>query len=207
MIVRLLADTLAARCESDAEIGVAIANNSDLDIYIPISNELEGDRIKLYPWRMSHMDGSEIRLARQLQYNDILEREDALARFFRLPSGEEVRFRGVIPQRWLCSPLTEVSGEYMGMELNPTFYADRSRSLRGAEYRRDPALRKSIGLVYEIAYTTLRYLDSIPVSARTWNPTRDTVQVQVELNEEPAQFLNASQRTARSNVVQLRIVE
>lgn len=184
--VRLLGDTLVAQCGKDAELGVVISNNSEEDIYIPISRELEGDRIKLYPWRLSYdSSGSPFRLARQLQYNDVLERLDALLRFFRLPAGREVALQGVIPQRWLCSAAREIAPPYLNAELNPVFYSDRVRSLRDAEYHRDPNLPSAIGLRYDVAYTTLRYLESLPVTSRNVNSSGDTVQVMVGIKEEP----------------------
>lgn len=205
--VRLAEDTIVGRCSEGAEVAITIANNDELDIYIPFSKELEGSSVKLYPWRIFYEDGMAIRLARQLQYNDIVEREDALHRFFRLPSGKQITLRGVVPQRWLCSPTTAVTDEYLGLELNPTFYADRSRGLRGAEYRRDPQLLMSVPFRYEIAYTTLRYLDSLPVISRVTSRAGDTTQVTIAVKEEPAHFLDASQRVARSNRVMLKITD
>lgn len=208
VVVRLLADTVAARCGGDTEIGVAISNNSDEDIYIPVSREMEGDRIKLYPWRLSYdTSGAPIRLARQLQYNDVIERTDALLRFFRLPSGREVMLHGVIPQRWLCAPATEIAPPYLNAELNPVFYSDRARALRAAEYHRDPKLPAAIGLRYDVAYTTLRYLESLPVSSRNVNASGDTVQVMVGIPEEPGEILNSTQKVAESNIVTLKFLD
>lgn len=203
--VQLLGDTIMARCTDDVALGVTIVNNGDVDVYIPFSKELELDRVKLYPWRLYFEGTDPIRMARQLQYNDLIEREDALARFFRLPAGRQVTLNGTIPQRWLCSPATPVTTEYLKLELNPTFYADRSRALRGAQYWRDPALKTPVPLRYDVAYTTLRYLDSLPVTSRTPNAAGDTIQVAIAVKEEPAGFLDASQQVARSNAVILKI--
>lgn len=205
--VRLHADTLAVRCSGDAGLGVTISNNSGQDIYIPFSHDLEGSRIKLYPWRLSYDGDRQIRLARQLQYNDIVEREDALSRFFLLPAGKEVALQGVITPRWLCSAPEEIPNAYLEAELNPTYYSDRSRALRAAEYRRDPNLPATIGLRYEVAYTTLEYFEGLPVLKRESNPSGDTVNILIGVKDEPADFLNASQRVASSNVVTLRYVE
>lgn len=203
VVVKLHNDTIIARCDADATLDLTISNNGEEDIYIPISNELEGDRIKLYPWRLSYAEGRDIRLARQLQYTDIVEREDALLRFFLLPAGREISLRGVIPQRWLCSPADLVPNPYLEAELNPTYYADRARGLRGAAYRRDPDLPATIGFRYDVAYTTLGYLDALPAE-RSWNDARDTMRATIHVKEEPADFLNASQQTASSNVVTLK---
>ncbi len=105
VVVRLTGDTVAARCETGATVGVAIANNGPEDIYIPVSKEMQGEQIKLYPWRLFYADGRPIRVARQMQYSDLGEREDPLLRFFRLPAGKEVVLQGMITERWLCAPL------------------------------------------------------------------------------------------------------
>jgi len=207
VVVRLRADTIAARCDDDAMVDLTISNNGEKDIFIPISHELEGDRIKLYPWRLSYAGGRDIRLARQLQYNDVLEREDALLRFFRIPAGREIALHGVIPRRWLCSPAELVPDAYLEAELNPTYYADRSRALRGASYRRDPDLPAEIGFRYDVIYTTLDYLEGLPVTGTDWNDARDTVRVTIGVKEEPAGFLNGSQQVASSNIVTLKFVE
>jgi hypothetical protein len=207
VVVRLLGDTLNAECAHDASVGVTIANNSDLDIFIPFSKELEGMRVKLYPWRLLYEEGRPIRLARQLQYNDIIEREDALARFFRLPAGRQVTLEGTVPQRWLCLVATSITDEYLGLELNPTFYADRARALRGAEYKRDPQLLTTVPFRYDVAYSTLRYIDSLPVASRASNSAGDTTRVTIAVKEEPAQFLDASQLVAKSNEITLRITD
>ncbi len=208
VIVRLQADTLPVRCDVDAELGLTIANNGGEDIYIPISRELEGERIKLYPWRLSYDSaGVPIRLARQLQYTDVIERLDGVLRFFRLPAGTQVALRGVLPQRWLCSPATEVSPPYLNAELNPVFYSDRARALRAAEYHLDPNLPATMGLRYDVAYTTLRYLESLPVQSRNVNAAGDTVQVMIAIKDEPADVLNASQMVSESNIVTLKFVK
>lgn len=207
VVVRLNADTLRARCAADAPVGIVVANNSDSDIYIPFSKELDGMRLKLYPWRMLYRDGEALRLARQLQYNDMLEREDGVLRFFKLPAGRQVTFDGVIPQRWLCFPTTTVSDSYLDQELKPLFYVDRTRALRNAEYKRDPELRTTVALRYDVAYTTLHYLDALPVLSRSTNGAGDTTQILIGVKEEPGDFLDASQSVARSNTVVLRIMD
>lgn len=205
VVVRLVADTLRADCDRDAALDVLIANNTDDDIYIPFSKELAGSSLKLYPWRVIYADGRAVRLARQLQFNDLVEREDALARFFRLPSGRQVVLHGVVPQRWLCSPTTPVTDEYLGYELDPLFYSDRTRSLRAREYRRDPDLLTTVPLAFEIAYTTLGFIDALPVKSRARNSAGDTTQIGIAVKEEPATFLNGSQHVARSNSIVLHL--
>ncbi|MEO6048769.1 MAG: hypothetical protein ABIQ57_14905 [Candidatus Kapaibacterium sp.] len=205
VVVLLIGGDIPARCENGAEVGIEVANNSARDIYIPISNELEGENIKLYPWRLFYVSGGPVRVARQIQYNDLVEREDARLRFFRLPKGKEVVLRGIIPQRWLCSTPTEVPEYYLQAELNPTLYSDRSKELRAASYQRDPKLGDSLRLRYDISYTTLNYLDALPVKERKWNAARDSVEITVGMKDDIGDVLVASQQLVKSNVITVRI--
>ncbi|MBS1912012.1 MAG: hypothetical protein JST22_08510 [Bacteroidetes bacterium] len=203
--VRLLADTIRARCADGAHVDIVIANNTDQAIYVPFSNDLEGDRIKLYPFRLLYEGDHRIRLARQLQYNDVVERLDSKVLFYRLPAGKQTTLHASVQERWLCSALTTVTKEYLALELNPTFYSDRVRGLREGTYRRDPNLLRTSGFCYEIAYTRLGYLDSLPVQQRSVNSRGDTTTVQINVKEEPGTFLDASQHVARSNEAVLMI--
>jgi len=206
VVVRLTGDTVAARCETGASVGVAIANNGPEDIYIPVSKELQGEQIKLYPWRLFYADGHPIRVARQLQYSDLGEREDPLLRFFRLPAGKEVTLQGMITERWLCAPPLDVNAGYLDMETSTTsFYADRTRGLRAYHYQRDPNLPDTIALRYDVVYTTLGYLNELPTLNQTWNAAHDTTQLTIAVPEEPEKFLDASQRVSQSNVITVRM--
>lgn len=207
VVVRLLADTLYGRCGHDAALNVVIANNTAEEIFIPFSHELDGERLEIYPWRLLYDSATAkpVRLARQLQYNDMIERQDALLRFFKLPAGREVRLSAVIPARWLCAPTTAVTAEYLGYELNPVFYADHSRNLRGKELGRDPDLRTSIGLRFDVAFSSFRFLDALPVLSRKTNPAGDTTEIRVGVKEEAGQYLDDAQHVTGSNEVVLRI--
>src|SRR5688572_13053706 len=54
VIVTFPTDVLAGDCLNGGESPVVIANHTGEDILIPTSRELEGSRIKLYPWRLHH---------------------------------------------------------------------------------------------------------------------------------------------------------
>jgi hypothetical protein len=203
VIVRLEGDSLVARCGADAELPLVIANNSDNDIFIPISRELEGDRLKLYPWRFLYANGVPMRLARQIQYGDLLDRTDSRLLFHRLPSGSQVRLRGVIPSNWLCAPATPIPEGYLERELNPTFYSDYSRRLRAADVGVIDTVNRRTLMRYDVAYTSLDIWKGLPGSATEWNPARDTAQIHIAVTDEPATFLNASQRVAESNSIRL----
>lgn len=203
--VRLVADTLRARCGHDADVDVVIANNGANDIFIPFSHELEAMRVKLYPWRILYENGRPVRLARQLQYNDLVERQDAVLRLFRLPSGRQVRLAATIPSRWLCAPAVRVTEDYLTYEMDPIAYSDRTRPLRGADYTLDPDLKHSATLRYEVVYTSMKFLDALPVTSRTANAAGDTVEIRVAMEQEAGHFLDDSQQIARSNDVPLAI--
>ncbi len=205
VVVRLSGDTIDARCERDAPVDVTIANNTEDDIYIPFSKDLDGDRLKLYPWRLIYADNQPMRLARQVQYNDMVERQDALLRFFRLPAGQQTVLHAIVPERWLCAPTTPVTDEYLGYELDPNFYSDRTRSLRASEYHRDPNLLPRVPMAYEIVYTTLRFIEALPQTGRIVSAGGDTTQIRIGIKDEPGTFMNGSQHVARSNTVLLRI--
>ena len=204
-MVRLTGDTLPVRCETGAEVGVSVANNGEEDIYIPVSHELEGGTIKLYPWRVLYAKTGPIRIARQLQYADLGEREDPLLRFFKLPAGKQIDLRGIITERWLCAPPIEANAGFLDMELTTSFYADRTRGLRAYHYERDPKLPDTIALRYDVFYTTFDYMNQMPVAKQSWNDAHDTTQMTIAVPEEPGKFLDASQKIAQSNVIPIRI--
>jgi hypothetical protein len=204
--VRLLPDSIAAPCGADAEVPLVIANNTPHDIFVPISRELEGDRIKLYPWRLFYQEKQPVRLARQIQFGDLLERTDGRLAFHRIPAGREVRLRGVIPGNWLCVPPTDIPVGYLERELDPTYYADYSRTLRdeSARYGKKIPL---FGLRYDVVYTPLDFWNGLPGATEHSSPGGDTVYTDIKVKDTPASFLNSSQRVAESNVIMVRLLE
>jgi hypothetical protein len=205
VVVKLTGDTTAYRCETGAVVGVSIANNGEQDIYIPVSHELEGESIKLYPWHLFYGKTGPIRIARQLQYADLGEREDPLLRFLRLPAGKQIDLRGTIAERWLCAPPIEANAGFLDMELTTSFYTDRTRGLRAYHYQRDPNLPDTLALRYDVVYTTFEYMNQMPVAKQSWNPAHDTTQMLIAVPDEPGKFLDASQKVAQSNVIPIRI--
>jgi hypothetical protein len=204
--VRLLPDSVTATCGTDAEVPLVIANNTASDIYIPISRELEGDRIKLYPWRLYYEEKKPVRLARQIQFGDLLERTDGRLAFHRIPPGREVRLRGVIPGNWLCVPPTDIPAAYLERELDPTYYADYSRTLRDESARYGKKL-PLVGLRYDVAYTPLDFWHGLPGVTEHSSPGGDTVYTDIKVKDTPASFLNSSQRVAVSNVIMVRLLD
>jgi hypothetical protein len=206
VVVRLDADTVRGKCPNGAEVHVMIANNSSEDIFVPVSRELHGDTIKLFPWRMyydSDADQPPVRIARQLQYGDLVERTDARLTFYRLPAGKQVNFHGVVTPRWLCTPPINVTDDLLNAELDPTVYAEQTRALRASRPPEDAAGFPPTRFRYDVAYTHLDFLEGLPVKENERNSVGDTVQVQVAVDDPPATFLNASQQVASSNVVML----
>lgn len=203
VVVRLGRDSTAGRCSADVEIPLTVANNGERDVYIPISNELSGERIKLYPWRWVTVEGRRVRLARQIQYGDLVESMEAHLRFFRLPAGKEIHLEGVIPSSWLCTlPLAPYDG-YLAAELDPKVLADYTRLVRARKQPDDSLSLGEWGLQYDVVYTPLDFIDALPVRQKQWNEARDTVTVQLGVPEEPATFINNSQKVAHSNVITL----
>lgn len=201
VVVRLNDDTVRGSCMIDAYTTVTVANNGSEDIYLPISHELSGDTMKLYPWRLVYQEKRQVRLARQIQYGDLVERTDARLSFYRLPAGKQVDLVGVIPQRWLCTPPSSLVEGYLEGELDPQYLAEASRSIRGSVPSVDADIFGPMGLRYDVAYTTLGFLQGLPVRSEQWNSRHDTATIHVAVKEEPAKILNASQQVSSSNVV------
>lgn len=204
VVVKLGADTVRSGCGHDAEVPLTVANNGSADVYIPISNELiGGGRLKLYPWRLVEAEGRRVRLARQIQYGDLVEGTDAKLRFFRLPAGKEISFDGVIPASWLCrAPLSPYAG-YLTAELDPKVYADYTRLLRDNAGRPDTSGAGTWGLRYDVIYTSLDFLDALPASERRLSAAGDTLTLHLSVPEEPATFVNGGQKVASSNLITL----
>ncbi|MBC8144356.1 MAG: hypothetical protein H7X80_02155 [bacterium] len=200
------ANRITGNCESGAESQVVIANNSGDAILIPTSRELEGSRIKLYPWRLHHDSAQgNIRLARQIQYGDMFERPDGRLHFLRLADGYEVRLNAWVPGQWLCTKPTELYEGYLAAELDPAFYAQRARGLRTSPYEQAKDLVSPIGMRYDVIWVTLDFLKVLPVISRTTNSAGDTISVLLDVKEEPAAHLNAAQRVASSNIIEMVI--
>lgn len=194
-------------CTNGAEAPLVIANHSGRDVYIPTSRELDGSRIKLYPWRLHHDSAlGNIRLARQIQYGDMFERTtDGRLLFLRLRDGYEARLSGWVPGNWLCTKPTELYEGYLTAELDPEFYAQRARGLRTSRYEQARNLETPIGLRYDVVFVTLDFLNALPLISRTTNAGGDTISVVLDVKEEPAKHLNAEQRVASSNVIEMEI--
>jgi hypothetical protein len=207
VIVRFPSERFAGDCVKGAETPVVIANRTARDVFIPTSHELEGSRIKLYPWRQHHDSArGAIRLARQIQYGDMFEHStDARLRLMRLPAGREVRLTASVPGQWLCTKPTELYEGYLQAELDPAFYSQRSRGLRTSPYEQARELVSPIGMRYDVVWVTLEFLERLPVSSRTVSSAGDTIAVQLAVKEEPAAFLNAEQKVASSNVIEMLI--
>ncbi len=210
VVVRLLADTIDGTCGRGAAVPIVIANNEDQDVWVPVSNELSADTMTLFPWRLYYSskpgerDLPPIRVARQLEYGDLVERTDAHLTFERIPAGKEVRLVGWIPPRWLCVPPENVTDEALEAELDPTVYAERTRSIRARHNRIAAAAFDPVAFRYDVAYTRMDYLDTIPSTLQR-NDAGDTVTVHVGITDPPAGLLTASQHVSSSNVVVLRI--
>jgi hypothetical protein len=196
VMVRLHDDTVRGSCQIDAYTRLTVANNGKEDVYLPISHELSGDTVKLYPWRLIYQNTRQVRVARQLQYGDLVERTDAKLGFYRLPSGKQVDLVAVIPQRWLCTPPSSLTEGYLEGELDPQYLAEASRGLRGSSPFSNANIFGPMGLRYDVAYTTLDFLKELPVDSEQWNRGHDTATIHVAVVEEPAKILNASQKVA-----------
>jgi hypothetical protein len=207
VVVRFLTRKAQGGCTAGAEAPLSIANNTERDILVPTSHELEGSRIKLYPWRQHHDSArGAIRLARQIQYGDQFEHPaGARLRLMRLPARSEVRLDAWVPGDWLCTKPTELYEGYLEAELDPAFYSQRSRGLRTSRYEQASELVSPIGMRYDVVWLTLDYLERLPTVGRTESAGGDTVTVQLDVMEEPAQFFNAAQRVATSNIIDLVI--
>ena len=206
--VRFGSDRLVGHCLAGGEAPLVVANHTDDDVLIPTSRELEGTRIKLYPWRLHHdpTRGDSIRIARQIQFGDLIEHEqNARLVFMRLPWGHQVSLTAWVPGTWLCTKPTPLTEGYMERELEPDYYAHHYQRLRTAAYDQASELVSPIGLRYDVVWLTLDFLETLPVASRSESPAGDTVAVVLDVRDEPAKFLNASQRVASSNVIDLVI--
>ena len=207
VVVRFDGASAAGNCREGAQTPLVIANHTRRDIYIPTSQELDGTRIKLYPWRQ-HLDSTRgaIRLARQIQYGDLFERNnESRLRLMRLPVGREIHLTAWVPGDWLCTKPTELYEGYLDAELDPTFYAQRARGLRTSPYEQARELVSPIAMRYDVIYVTLEFLETLPVDARTTSPRGDTITMHLNVTEEPAAFFNAEQKVAASNLIDLII--
>lgn len=206
VVVRLDAVTPQVDCDDDLPLRVVIANNGDDDVYIPVSHELQGDTLLLYPFRGGWVGSRTVRIARQLQYGDIVDREIPRLQFYRLPTGTEIRLTGVVPRRWLCSQTIPANDEYLEHEAkNTDFLVNRSKPLGALPYRRDSDLRDTLRLRFDVGYSRLDFYQAFPILERTLNPGGDSVSIHIAVDDEPKELLDASQQVAFSNVLSLRL--
>ncbi len=204
IVVRLTSRSSIASCGSDLRLQVLIANNGEADLYIPVSHELDGDTLRLYPFRGGWINDQPVRIARQLQYGDIVDRETPRLRFHRLPAGREVRLEGLVPVKWLCSRTIPANDEYLAFESrNTDFFVGRSKSLGTLPYSRDPDLRDTLRLRFDVAYARLDFYHDFPIIERRLNPEGDSVSIHVATDDQPKSLLDDSQGLASSNVVTL----
>ncbi len=196
---------ITATCDKAPAIPLTISNGTEHDIYIPFSKELSGDTIKLYPWRLLTIEWKPIRVARQIQYGDLLERTDALLRFLRLPAGTQADLTGIIPPEWICAEPQEPVIDYLEKELDPHYYSNYSRWLRSQGTRRPDSLTTPVGLRYDITYTTLDYIEKLPVLEQSSSSANDSIAITLAVQEQPAEFINSSQELATSNVITLEL--
>lgn len=206
VVVRLAALSPQVDCENDLALSVVIANNSDQDVYVPVSYELHGDTLLLYPFRGGWAGTETIRIARQLQYGDIVDRDVPRLQFHRLPAGGQVRLKGIVPRKWLCSQTIPANDEYLAYEARSTdFFVGRSKSLGTLPYRRDTDLRDTLRLRFDVGYARLDFYKAYPILEEALNPGRDSVSVRIAVNDVPKELLDASQQVAFSNILSLRL--
>ncbi len=206
VVVRLEPVSSSVKCDSDLEVRVAIANNGDHDVFIPISYELQGDTLLLYPFRGGWVGPDNVRIARQLQYGDIVDREIPRLQFYRLPRGREVRLIGIVPRKWLCSQTIPANDEYLAHEsTNTDFFVNRSKPLGALPYRRDPDLRDTFRLRFDVGYSRLDFYEAYPILERTVNRAADSVSIRIAVDDQPKELLDEAQQVAFSNVISLNV--
>ena len=204
LTVRFLQDTVSAECGGQLRVPLVIANNSDSSQYIPISHELDSGTIRLFPWIVMNEENP-VRIARQIQYGDLLERTDSRLLFHRLPAGKQVRLTGVVPKEWLCRTPKWASQSLLTETLNPKYYADYSRALRTPKFWPQESLHAIVGIRYDVVHTTLGWLQTAPQRSAHTTSAKDSVSIELAVMDEPGMMLNASQQVAHSNVITLKL--
>lgn len=205
VVVRFLADTVQAVCGTELRLPLVIANNSDSDQYIPISYELQQEgTIRLFPWIVMN-EADPVRIARQIQYGDLLERTDSRLLFHRLPVGKQVRLTGIVPKEWLCRTPKWTDPSLLTETLNPKYYADYSRALRTPKFWPQESLHAVVGIRYDVVHTTLGWLQTAPQRSAHTTSAGDSISIGLGVMDEPGMMLNASQQVAQSNVITMQL--
>lgn len=206
LIVRFLTDTVQAICGNELRLPLVIANNSDSDQYIPISYELQEGTIRLFPWIVMN-ETNPVRIARQIQYGDLLERTDSRLLFHRLPAGKQVQLTGIVPKEWLCRTPKWAAPSLLTETLNPKYYADYSRALRTPKFWPQESLHSVVGIRYDVVHTTLGWLQTAPQRSLHKSSTGDSISIELSVMNEPGMMLNSSQQVAESNVITMKLKE
>jgi len=206
LVVRLHGDSIRGACGDRMLVPLTISNVGDSDLYVPVSHELEGTTIKLYPWILYFTDDRPVRLARQIQYGDLLERTDSRLIFRRIPAGKEVSLTGLISKEWLCKPEVIMNAQYLKDQLDPKYWSDHTRALRTPAYwDRAESVHSEVGLRYDVSYTTLSFVDDLMRTEQTWNAAHDSTAIHLKAHDEPAAYINRSLHVAESNIVTILI--
>ena len=204
VVVRFMADTVQAVCGTELRLPLVIANNSDSDQYIPISHELHDGTIRLFPWIVMN-EADPVRIARQIQYGDLLERTDSRLLFHRLPAGKQVQLTGIVPKEWLCRTPKWTDPSLLIEMLHPKYYADYSRALRTPKFWPQESLHSVVGIRYDVVHTTLAWLGAAPQRSTHTTSAGDSVSIGLAVMDEPGMMLNSSQQVAQSNVITMKL--
>lgn len=206
LVVRLHGDSIRGACGGEMLVPLTISNVSDSDLYVPVSHELEGTVIKLYPWILYFTDGRAVRLARQIQYGDLLERLDSRLVFQRIPAGKEVSLTGRISKEWLCKPEIIMNAQYLKDQLEPKYWSDHTRALRTPAYwNQTESVHSEVGLRYDVSYTTLSFVNDLTRTTEEWNSEHDSTEIHLKARDEPATYVNNSLHVAESNIITILI--
>ncbi|MBL0333640.1 MAG: hypothetical protein IPP08_08110 [Chlorobiota bacterium] len=199
-------ESLDVNCKSNTHFNISISNNSDQDIYIPISNDFKNDTLQLYPWRMIQSESLPIRLARQVPYSNIVD-EPSNSKYILnlLPKKSKVILFGIIKPEWLCMLPVNVYSDYLEDEVYPVIHSQQSRAARQSQKPDVNTTISNFFFRYDVAYTTLNCLNEIPLTEKRLTKNNDTMFFKSSSIEKPETILGKSYKIVKSNLIVISI--
>lgn len=193
-------DTFKFNCKEDAFFKIELCNNSESDVYFPISNELRNDTITIIPWRLLSNDTLPIRIARLTPFSDMVdEPSGAVLNLTKLKQGKKINLVARIKPEWLCMMPAQVTLNSLSQELNSSKIYAASRAAKRAYKPNVQETLQTSFFRYDVAFTKLEFLKD----KNNFNLIRrnDTTFYHFKSKEKPETFFEKSYSITESNKV------